>query len=237
MMNHHPITFSLALTAAYLLSSMAEGLLTVTKGERSNSILKGRRRITPLRSVLGAIVNDEYDDREFLVEVTYEGKSCEVSISTNETILSGLERAGVMDQLAIPELPSDCRRGNCLTCVGRHTSNSQESSLQQGEDGLSPEMSRQVSKKGYVLTCSSRVVGNGVKLELGENYKAWKDIYYNRLYDESTQYVSRSAMARTIRMSDERNPELWAVKTQTAVDLGGDDDLVTTIIEPDGMAS
>jgi ferredoxin len=174
------------------------------------------------------------------VEVTYEGMSCEVSIRANETILSGLERANVMDQLAIPELPSDCRRGNCLTCVGRHTPTSHESSLQSGEDGLSPEMSRQVSKRGYILTCSSRVVGEGVKLQLGEQYKAWKDVYYNRLYDESTQYVSRSAMARAIRMSDERNPDLWAVKTQTALQLGGrdgdNDDQITTSVETDGMA-
>jgi hypothetical protein len=68
------------------------------------------------------------------------------------------------------------------------------------------------------------VVGDGVKLELGENFKAWKDIYYDRLCDESTQYVSRSAMARTIRLSDERNPELWVVKTETALDIGCDAD-------------
>ena len=230
---------SLALTVPYVLfssSSMAEGLLTVSNSFRST----GRRRgPPPRRPPFGAVVHENVDNhREFLVEVTYEGMSCEVSIRANETILSGLERANVMDQLAIPELPSDCRRGNCLTCVGRHTPTSHESSLQSEEDGLSPEMSRQVSKRGYILTCSSRVVGDGVKLELGEQYKVWKDVYYNRLYDESTQYVSRSAMARAIRMSDERNPDLWAVKTQTALQIGdGDnDDQVTMILETDGMA-
>lgn len=177
-----------------------------------------------LRTALSPRFAAATDDREYYtVEVSYEGRSCQVSISANETILSGLERARVMDELAITELPSDCRRGNCLTCVGRHTSSSQESSLQRGEDGLSPEISRQVSLEGYVLTCSSRVVGQGVKLELGENYKAWKHIYCNRLYDESTQYVARSAMARTIRLSDERNPQRWAVKAEMALEISGQD--------------
>lgn len=165
--------------------------------------------------------------REYLMEVTYEGRSCQVPIYSNETILNGLERAQTNDLLAIPELPSDCRRGNCLTCVGRHSIKSQESSLQRGEDGLSPEVSRQISKKGYVLTCSSKVVGSGVKLELGENHNAWKEVYYNRLTDESTQYVARAAIAKTIRLSNERNLDRWAQKTEMALKQSGvaDDEL------------
>jgi len=222
-MNHR---IALSLSVITCLLSLVEGLLNPTPPRRRSyqrrSITTTGNPSTSHRN--NAAVTDDDDHEEYLVEVTYEGRSCQVSIRPSETILSGLERARVMDQLAIPELPSDCRRGNCLTCVGRHIQNSEISSLQRGEDGLSPEMSKQISNKGYVLTCSSRIVGDGVRLELGENYKAWKDMYYDRLYDESTQYISRSAMARTIRLSDERNPELWAVKTETALNLSSDDE-------------
>jgi ferredoxin len=162
------------------------------------------------------------EETGFLVEVTYEGRSCKVPIFVNETLLTGMERARVPDQLAIPELPSECRRGNCLTCAGRHTNSSQESSLRRGEDGLSPYISRQASKSGYVLTCSSYVTGDGVKLDLGENHHAWTALHRDRLYEESTQYVARKAMARTIRKSDEKNPERWAVETKTALEKSGD---------------
>lgn len=164
---------------------------------------------------------DEIDNGYHFVEVTYEGRSCQVPIGVNETILSGLERNRVPDRLAIPELPSECRRGNCLTCVGKHQQRSVESSVHRGEDGLTPYLSKRVSESGYVLTCSSRVTGEGLKLELGENFNAWKDLHSDRLYEESTQFVGRAAMARTIRRSDEKNPERWAVETENALGKSG----------------
>lgn len=167
--------------------------------------------------------SSSYPSSSYLVEVTYEGRSCKVPIRANETLLSGLERNQVPDRLALPELPSECRRGNCLTCVGRHREESHEQALHRDGDGLSPEMSRQTSKLGYILTCSSHVVGEGLKLELGENYKAWESLYSRRLYEESTQYVGRAAMARTIRRSDERNPERWVVETKNALEKSGDE--------------
>jgi len=169
--------------------------------------------------------NNEHEQEEkesYLVEVAYEGRSCKVNIRADETLLSGLERNRVPDRLAVPELPSECRRGNCLTCVGRHQDQSHEASLHRADDGLSPEMSRQASRLGYILTCSSHVVGEGLKLELGENHRAWEDLYSQRLYEESTQSVSRAAMARTIRRSDERNPKRWAVETENALEKSGD---------------
>lgn len=188
-----------------------------------------RHQFSPLMATRLGSSNDEASSstlgeevNTFLVEVTYEGRSCKVPIGANETLLSGLERARVPDQLAIPELPSECRRGNCLTCAGRHTNNSEESSLRRGEDGLSPYMSRLTSKSGYVLTCSSFVTGDGLKLELGQNSRAWTDLYRDRLYDESTQYAARKAMARTIRRSDEKNLEQWAIETKTALEKSGE---------------
>jgi ferredoxin len=168
--------------------------------------------------------DDTFDNDEYMVEVIYEGLSCKVPIRGNETILSGLERNQVPDRLGLPELPAQCRRGNCLTCVGRHTPTSQINSLQRTEegDGLSPELSRQVSKLGYVLACNSHVVGDGVQLVLGENHAAWEDLYVHRLTHESTQYVARSAMAKTIRYYDERHPQQWKVETETILQKSGE---------------
>jgi ferredoxin len=133
-----------------------------------------------------------------------------------------MERAGVSDRLAIPELPAECRRGNCLTCTGRHSSDSQLGSIQRGEDGLSPTMSREVAQRGYILTCSSHVVGEGLKLELGENHQIWRDVYRNRVEDEAAQLIGKAAVAKTIRLSDERNPERWEVETESAYEKSGE---------------
>ena len=166
--------------------------------------------------------NKNNNQEEYLVEVSYEGMSCQVTVRSNESILAAMERTGVHNRLAIPELPSECRRGNCLTCTGRHAANSQESSLQRDEDGLAPHISKEVAEKGYFLTCSSHVVGEGVKIELGENNKVWKDMYVNRIEDASTQLISRAAMAKAIRMADEKNVTRWTVETEAALEKSGE---------------
>ena len=160
--------------------------------------------------------------QEYTVEVSYEGKTCELSVRSNETILAALERAGVCDELAIPEVPSECRRGNCMTCSGRHARHSRQSSLRRGDDGLSPHMSREVSKQGFVLTCSSYVVGDGLKLEIGENHQVWNEMYRARFEDDSARLAGRAAMAKTIRMTDERNVERWAIETEAAFQKSGE---------------
>jgi ferredoxin len=151
------------------------------------------------------------------VQVSYEGKSCEVFVGINETILTALERSDVRQHLELPELPSDCRRGNCLTCTGRHVDKSRQSNLRRLEDGLAPHISEEVAKRGYVLTCSSRVVGDGVKIELGENHKVWKAMFSDRLQDEETQLEGRAAMAKTIRKYDERHYDRWEKETKATL--------------------
>lgn len=157
-------------------------------------------------------------DQEHSIQVSFEGRSCDVPVRQDETILSALERSGAADKLSLPELPSDCRRGNCLTCSARHVENSETVSLVRAEDGLSPYMSKQVEKSGYILTCSSHVVGDGLKLELGENHKAWDDMYRMRVEGESAKVAGWRAMAKTVRMSDERNPDRWVVETEAVLE-------------------
>jgi len=160
--------------------------------------------------------------KEHLLTVSYEDRSCEVPVQPGETILAALERSGVSRDLCLPEMPSDCRRGNCMTCTAQHLLGSKTSNLVRGEDGLSPELSKQVAERGYVLTCSSYIEGDGVQLKLGENNQAWNAMYRLRLQEEETQRVARAAMARVIRKSAERNLDEWAKETEEIYEKSGD---------------
>lgn len=151
------------------------------------------------------------DDEEYAVEVSYEGRSCNVWVRPYETLLAAMERTQAADRLSVPALPSDCRRGNCLTCSGRHANGSVQASLSQGDDGLSPHMSQRVKDAGYFLTCSSFVVGDGLKVELGENDRVWHQMYQSRIEDYSALWPVR---ARGIRRSNERNVPKWKRKTE-----------------------
>jgi 2Fe-2S iron-sulfur cluster binding domain len=157
-----------------------------------------------------------------IITVSYEGQKCEIDVFPEETILAALERQSqrLKSQLtALPEMPSDCRRGNCLTCAASCTSNStQPQNALVVRDGLSPAMSKLVADKGYVLTCSSYVTQSsaGLQLELGENHQLWKEVYASpgRFTTDKAQLAARAAMARVIRKSAERNVEQWARETE-----------------------
>lgn len=160
------------------------------------------------------------ENQEYSVEVSYEGRSTRISVRSDETLLSAMERSGAADRLSVPSLPSDCRRGNCLTCSGRHSPNSNHESLVRGEDGLSPHMSRQVKKAGYLLTCSSFVVGDGLSIELNQNNDVWNAMYQERIQDEMAQYIGRAAKARVIRRAAESNVPKWKRQTERVLANG-----------------
>jgi hypothetical protein len=164
--------------------------------------------------------------KEYTVQVSYEGRSCPVMVRSDETILAAMERSGTADQLSLPSLPHDCRRGNCLTCTGRHGVKSATEAVQLSADGdgLSPYLSEQFQRRGYVLTCSSHVVAEGVSLELGTNEFAWRDLYQTRLEQDATerQQMGREVLARAIRKRDERNLSRWAAETEAALQKSGE---------------
>jgi ferredoxin len=151
----------------------------------------------------------------YSVQVSYENQSTTISVHQNETILAALERHQISDRLSLSHhvVPSDCRRGNCLTCTGRHTAYSNIDSVVT-DDGLSPHISRWMQDKRFLLTCSSRVVGDGLKLRLGENTRAWEELYQTRLENDHAQILGWAAMARTKRESDERNVPRWTEETE-----------------------
>lgn len=163
--------------------------------------------------------SSQYDNVFYTLTVSYEGKSTQIHLSSNETVLSALERSNVAATLSLPEMPSDCRRGNCLTCAAK--CRDETAPLRRGEDGLSPHLSKHVEKRGYVLTCSSFIQGNGVELELNKNADAWNEVYQLRIQDEATQLVAQAAVAKTIRMYDERHVEEWAKETEQVYQKSG----------------
>jgi ferredoxin len=151
----------------------------------------------------------------YTVQVHYENQSTTISVQHNETILAALERHQISDRFSLSNhlVPSDCRRGNCLTCTGSHAAYSNINSVVT-DDGLSPHISRWMQDKGFLLTCSSRVVGNGLQLRLGENSQAWEEIYQARLENDHARILGWAAMARTKRESDERNVPRWTLETE-----------------------
>jgi ferredoxin len=148
----------------------------------------------------------------------------EIDALPGESILAAMERHQVSTKLGIlTDPPSECRRGNCLTCTAAATLNSLKVGIEgkqplsmalRSDDGLAPSLSEWIARRGYVLTCSTYVVGPGVDVELGVNHDAWQDVYKNRLEGEETQLAARKALARVIRKNAERNVDEWKRGTE-----------------------
>jgi hypothetical protein len=153
-------------------------------------------------------------ERAYSVKVSYEGISREILVRPNESILNAMERLNVAQDVGLPDLPSDCRRGCCLSCSSRHLEDSMTSHLYQETDGLSPHLSKEMAAGGFVLTCSSFVRGEGVHLSLAHNSEAWHAMYHTRIFSEEMQLSGREAMARVIRQNAERNIDKWIDETE-----------------------
>jgi len=151
----------------------------------------------------------------FAMKVTHQNKTATLQINENESILQALERSKIHDQLALPSLPHECRRGNCLTCSGRLLLGSNQ--VQIRNDGLAPTMQKTIQEKGVVPTCTSFVTGDGVHLELGVCDDVWRDIW--DVKDEEGERIRNDAVARTMRLSDEKNLDKWVEKTEKMLNL------------------
>jgi Ferredoxin len=173
-------------------------------------------------------VSEEDNEETFTIKVTHQNKTMTIPISPNEPILQALEKQDLQDKLSLHSLPQDCRRGNCLTCSGRLLSGNRKD-VQVNDDGLSPSMSDRISKKNLVLTCSSYVKNDGVHLELGVCDDAWREVWGGSQpwVDEEGEIIRNDAVARAIRMNDEKNLNKWIIKTEkilSKVDVAVDDD-------------
>ena len=133
-----------------------------------------------------------------------------------------LERSGAADGLCVSSFPQDCRRGNCLTCTGRIKEGTASSAnLVRGEDGLAPHVSNDLAKQGYVLTCSSFVVGDGLKLELGQNADVWEETYRKPYESIDTQKAGIEARAKLLRLVAESDVPKWTKETEETLKKSG----------------
>lgn len=158
---------------------------------------------------------------EHLVKVQFEDfdDADTIAVREGESLLSALERAAAAQGWS--EIPSDCRRGNCLTCTARHGQDSNVAHVQAlTEDGLSPALSinsgnnNNDNNDAFFLTCRSTVTGPGVEIQVGQNSVVWKHLYKTRFQDESTRQVTDAALARVLRKAAESHPEEWREKTE-----------------------
>jgi len=62
-------------------------------------------------------------------------------------------------------------------------------SIKRGEDGLNPYMSREIEMAGFLLLCSSYVVGEGVTIEIGVKEEAWELAYHGKIAGEEAQLM------------------------------------------------
>ena len=143
-----------------------------------------------LDGAIGADCGQADGDEGHTVTVTYEGRSALVHVEPSESILSALERTGAADALCLSEVPSECRRGNCLTCTGRVVAGP-PSSLRRDGDGLTPSVAEDLEAHGLALLCSAGVGGDGLIIELGRNGEAWELSYRARFEsDDDTELVN-----------------------------------------------
>ena len=195
--------------------------------------------------LIESIENAENNDKNSIgttVTVSYEGQSCNIIVLPNESILAALERQSIYVQsqlTTLPDMPSDCRRGNCMTCAALIKNNNNKSPSSRGnydrlvirneDNGLSPTISKMIAEQGYVLTCSSflrsphhddpAITSNSssnviLQFELSVQTEIWNEIYDHRFTSPETETVARAAMARVLRQSAERNPQEWIQSTE-----------------------
>ena len=168
------------------------------------------------------------NDAPFQFTVTYEGRSCQVDAYENETILNAMERNSVMDTLCLPTMPSDCRRGNCMTCAGRVlvTNDAPKGRLvSRSDDGLSPHVSDKLHASDYVLLCSTHVIANGdLHIVLGENSAIWEELYTTRFTSREAETTKHETVAKLMTLRAEGNVPKWTAETEEVLEKTKDDD-------------
>lgn len=150
--------------------------------------------------------------KTYHVKLTHDSKTISVQIPANQTILQALELQNVKDALSLPDLPQDCRRGNCLTC---------SSKLLHGKtvlnnDGLSPSQALKLQQQNITLTCCSFVQQEGVHLELGVCDTVWREMYGSSIpfEDLEGEQLLNDAVAKAMRVAGEKNFNKWVVTAE-----------------------
>lgn len=199
------ITFS---SASFLNAAVDSATLRITKRVRYLDTINTSKRYMTDYTVEVSLDDEEAESPSYI----------RISVQPEESILHAVERQVSWF------LPSDCRRGNCLTCAALHAEGSVQSNLIQEEDGLSPQLSEVLRQQNFILACSSYVVGDGVKLQLGKNYAAWDRIYQDHMRQcDDVQRVCQEASAKAMRRAAETNMKRWLYKTELSYNHSTDD--------------
>lgn len=225
------LLLNFALFQAYFGGSTA--LLTSRSILHTRTVTVGLPSSQYASSGYGATPSTGESAKPYQFVVTYEGRSCEVDAYPDETILNAMERNSVMDKLCLPNMPADCRRGNCMTCAGRILTGSLEGDgdegkdsdaaktdqlVQRGDDGLAPYASGILQSSDYILLCSSSITGDGVRIELGENSRLWEQMYKTRFVDDDAEKTKHHTVAKLLRLRAESDVPRWTAETEEVLE-------------------
>ena len=213
----------------------------------SSTSIYSSRGSQPSTDSVGLDVEEHHGS--YPVEIHHQGHVATIHVREHEPILQALERQSTVsnniscDQesqddglersseiarqkssLALPHIPHECRRGNCLTCSSRilTSADSQNNVLPNVDNGLSPTIASELEKSGYILTCCSYVTGPGVVLEVDQNEEVWDAIYRKRICNTDSKQVAMEAQARLLRKVDEENVGKWKKRIEENWEISED---------------
>ena len=160
------------------------------------------------------------------VEIHHQGHTATIHVRANEPILQALERqssSSKSSSLGLSAIPHECRRGNCLTCASRLLTEESRNNIKANvNNGLSPTMSRDLTKSGFILTCCSYITGPGVTLEIEQNEEIWDKVYRKRF--DNVEQLGMEVRARAQRRLDEKNVGRWKERMEKLFDSTNDDE-------------
>jgi ferredoxin len=139
------------------------------------------------------------------VEVTAPGSEPEVLLAdTSEPLLTLAESVGI-------RAPSECRRGNCLSCAARLAPGSSWNYETAADTFLCAE----ARDAGFILTCCTRAVGPGLKIELEQQAEAFQIQFYERF--AKAREEGFHASLREMTAYNERHPDEWIKRTEESL--------------------
>ena len=140
----------------------------------------------------------------------------------DEPLLTLAEKAGLRP-------PSECPRGNCLSCTAKLAPGS--SANLHTDDGTF--LCEEAVSEGYVLLCSSYPTGPGLVLELEKMSEACQIQYYDRFASPRAEDLRTSASAETITRWATRNPDEWMETTSEQFEDGDSGSSASTSTQQD----
>eukprot|EP00173_Palmaria_palmata_P000887 Plantae.Rhodophyta-Palmaria_palmata.ctg14527.p1 GENE.Plantae.Rhodophyta-Palmaria_palmata.ctg14527~~Plantae.Rhodophyta-Palmaria_palmata.ctg14527.p1 ORF type:complete len:153 (-),score=26.43 Plantae.Rhodophyta-Palmaria_palmata.ctg14527:175-633(-) len=99
------------------------------------------------------------------VEINFHGTTHIIPVDEQQILLEGIESVGL-------EVPYSCRAGVCMTCAAKIV----EGDVDLGEIAMMSDL----KDDGYVLTCSGKPRGEGIKLEMNQF-----DVVYEQQYGQN----------------------------------------------------